>query len=77
MQMVFILIDLPIIDPQSDENEEKRKEFGELFFSKRNRRGFNKYESYKIIKDRNHFGCMMVESGEADAMISGLTKKLS
>jgi len=26
------------------------------------------------MKDRNHFGCMMVEMGEADAMISGLTK---
>ncbi len=26
------------------------------------------------MKDRNHFGCMMVETGEADAMISGLTK---
>ena len=28
----------------------------------------------KIMKDRNYFGCMMVETGEADAMISGLTK---
>ena len=26
------------------------------------------------MKDRNYFGCMMVETGEADAMISGLTK---
>jgi malate dehydrogenase (oxaloacetate-decarboxylating)(NADP+) len=65
---------LPIVDPQSDENEEKRKQFAELFFEKRNRRGFNKYESQKAIRDRNHFGCMMVETGEADAMISGLTK---
>ena len=28
----------------------------------------------KIMKDRNHFGCMMVETGDADAMISGLTR---
>lgn len=28
----------------------------------------------KIMKDRNHYGCMMVECGDADAMISGLTK---
>ncbi len=28
----------------------------------------------KIMRDRNYFGCMMVETGEADAMISGLTK---
>ena len=26
------------------------------------------------MRDRNHFGCMMVETGDADAMISGLTK---
>jgi malate dehydrogenase (oxaloacetate-decarboxylating)(NADP+) len=66
--------ELQIIDPQSDLYEEKRKQFGELFFQKRQRKGYNKYESLKIMKDRNHFGCMMVETGEADAMISGLTK---
>jgi malate dehydrogenase (oxaloacetate-decarboxylating)(NADP+) len=65
---------MPIIDPQSDEFEEKRKHFGELFFAKRQRRGINKYESGKAMRDRNHFGCMLVETGEADAMISGLTK---
>lgn len=65
---------LPIIDPQADENEGKRKEYAELFFQKRNRRGYNRHESHKIISNRNHFGCMMVETGEADAMISGLTK---
>ena len=66
--------ELPIIDPRSDECEEKRKTFSALFFNKRQRRGFNKYDSYKIMRDRNYFGCMMVETGEADAMISGLTK---
>ena len=65
---------LPIIDPQSDEQEEKRKEYADLFFQKRNRRGVNKHESNKIIRERNYFGCMMVETGDADAMISGLTK---
>ena len=68
------LENIPIINPQSDEHEEKRKVFGQLFFEKRQRRGVNKYESLKAMKDRNHFGCMMVETGEADAMISGLTK---
>lgn len=68
------LDDLPIIDPRSDECEAQRKIYSELFFSKRQRRGFNKYESQKIMRDRNYFGCMMVETGAADAMISGLTK---
>lgn len=66
--------DLPIIDPRSDENESKRELYGELFFKKRQRKGFNNYESIKVMKDRNHFGCMMVEMGDADAMLSGLTR---
>ncbi len=68
------LTDIPIIDPRSDDTEEKREFYGELFFKKRQRKGFNHYESLKIMKDRNHFGCMMVETGDADAMISGLTR---
>lgn len=65
---------MPVIDPKSNEMHEKRTEYGELFFAKRQRRGFNAYEAKKIMRDRNYFGCMMVETGEADAMISGLSK---
>lgn len=65
---------LPIFDPRSDAMEEKRNEYAELFFQKRQRKGFNYYESKKIMKDRNYFGSMMVETGDADAMISGLSK---
>ena len=65
---------IPIIDPRSDEEEERRKLYGQLFFQKRQRKGMNKYESFKIMKDRNYFGCMMVETGDADGMISGLTR---
>jgi malate dehydrogenase (oxaloacetate-decarboxylating)(NADP+) len=65
---------LPIYDPRSDEMEKKRNQYAELFFKKRQRKGFNYYESKKIMKDRNYFGCMMVETGDADAMISGLSK---
>jgi malate dehydrogenase (oxaloacetate-decarboxylating)(NADP+) len=66
--------EFPIVDPRNEEQDERRKRYTEIFFLKRQRRGFNKYESTKIIRDRNYFGCMMVETGEADAMISGLTK---
>jgi malate dehydrogenase (oxaloacetate-decarboxylating)(NADP+) len=66
--------EFPIVDPRSEEHDERRIRYTELFFQKRQRRGFNKYESTKIMRDRNYFGCMMVETGEADAMISGLTK---
>ena len=66
--------DLPIIDPRADNTEEKRNQYGSIFFERRRRKGFNFYESKKAMKDRNYFGAMMVEMGEADAMISGLTK---
>ncbi|MFN3298979.1 MAG: NADP-dependent malic enzyme [Sediminibacterium sp.] len=68
------LSDIPIVDPRSDAMESKREFYGELFFKKRQRKGFNHHESMKVMKDRNHFGCMMVETGDADAMLSGLTK---
>lgn len=67
--------DIPIIDPRSSEEDARRYAFGDLFFKKRQRRGFTLYEARKIMKERNHFGAMMVETGAADAMISGLTRK--
>ena len=65
---------MPIINPKDDDTEEMRKSFGEIFFEKRQRKGVNRYEAYKAMKDRNHFGCMMVETGVADCMISGLSR---
>ncbi len=69
------LADVTIIDPRSDEQADKRVEFGDLFFEKRKRRGYNLYEARKIMRERPYFGCMMVETNEADAMISGLTRQ--
>jgi len=65
---------IPIFDPKSDEMQEKRNAYSEIFFQKRGRKGFNAYEAKKVMRDRNYFGCMMVECGDADAMISGLAK---
>ncbi|MGG9960446.1 NADP-dependent malic enzyme [Ferruginibacter sp. SUN106] len=65
---------MPIINPKADDQEELRKKMGDQFFAKRQRRGVNKYEAYKAMKDRNYFGCMLVETGEADCMISGLSR---
>jgi malate dehydrogenase (oxaloacetate-decarboxylating)(NADP+) len=65
---------MPIINPKHEDTEEMRISFGETFFEKRKRKGVNKYEAYKAMKDRNFFGCMMVETGVADCMISGLSR---
>ena len=66
---------MPIVDPKSADTAELRKQFGDLFFEKRQRKGLNRYEAMKAMRDRNHFGCMMVETGIADCMISGLSRK--
>ena len=66
--------DMPIIDPKADDTEELRKQFADLFYERRQRRGTNRHEANKMMKDRNYFGCMLVECGEADCMISGLTR---
>jgi malate dehydrogenase (oxaloacetate-decarboxylating)(NADP+) len=66
--------DMPIIDPKGPDQAVNREEFATLFFKKRQRKGVNKYEATKMMKDRNYFSCMMVETGMADCMISGLSK---
>jgi len=70
----IVIEGMDIINPKSDALAEQRLAFGEVFFKKRQRRGVNKYEASKLMKDRNYYGCMMVEMGEADAMISGLSR---
>ncbi|MBX3240898.1 MAG: NADP-dependent malic enzyme [Chitinophagaceae bacterium] len=65
---------MPIIDPRSDTMHDKRNEYGELYFEKRQRRGVNRYEASKSMKERIRYACMMVKTGDADAVIGGLTR---
>lgn len=52
----------------------RMKKYAEALYQKRQRRGITLFEAQKLMRDRNYFGASMVEFGEADAMISGLTK---
>ena len=69
------LHDVEIIDPKAEGMDKVRSKYGELFFEKRKRRGYNLYEAKKVMRERPHFGAMMVETGEADALISALTRR--
>jgi malate dehydrogenase (oxaloacetate-decarboxylating)(NADP+) len=69
------LENIEIIDPRSHKEEERRKYFGDLFFEHRKRKGFTLFEARKVMRERNHFGAMMLQTGEVDALISGLTRK--
>ncbi len=71
------LAHVEIIDPSSPHTEEEKArlaKYGDLFFEKRKRKGYNKAEAHDIIRRRSYFGCMMVEAGDAEAMIGGMTR---
>ncbi|NNF01726.1 MAG: NADP-dependent malic enzyme, partial [Bacteroidia bacterium] len=65
--------DTEIIDTWEETTE--RESYANIFFKKRKRKGFTLYDSRKIMRERNYYGAMMVETGAADALISGLTRK--
>jgi malate dehydrogenase (oxaloacetate-decarboxylating)(NADP+) len=64
-----------IIDPRSQEEAARCEHYGDLFYQLRKRRGYTIFEARQIMKERNYFGSMLVRTGEADALISGLTRK--
>lgn len=68
------LDDVEIIDPKDEAQRAKRKAYGLEFFEKRKRKGVTQFEAEKLMRERNYFGSMMVEKGEADCMISGITR---
>jgi malate dehydrogenase (oxaloacetate-decarboxylating)(NADP+) len=64
--------DAVIIDPRKE--DQKRADYGAKFFEKRGRKGVTSYEAEYQMRNRNYFGSMMVETGDADVFISGLTR---
>ena len=63
--------DVHIIDPR--EECEHFAEYAEFIYNKRQRRGITLSEAKKMLTQRNYYGACMVQFGEADALISGLT----
>lgn len=61
-----------IINPLEDKVNCTR--YAEYLYKKRQRRGVTLFEAKKLMRDRNYYGAAMVQFGEADALISGLTK---
>lgn len=67
--------EVEIVDPKTEQENERRERYGKEFFEMRKRKGFTEYEALKIMRERNYFGAMMVHTGDADAMVSGATRK--
>src|SRR5690606_27506225 len=66
--------DLEIIDPKNDKQPEKLKLYAQKFWEKRRRTGITLYDAEKLMRERNYFGGMMLNEGDADAMISGYSR---
>lgn len=64
-----------IINLRHDREESNRKKYGKMLTAKRQREGMTYNEAYEKMFDRNYFGMMMVETGDADALITGVYTK--
>lgn len=66
--------DVDIIDSKSDEENERRKRYAEVYWQTRNRKGVTKYDAELLMRQRNYFAAMMVNAGDADALLSGYSR---
>jgi len=68
------LADVSIIDPRAPESDPMIEKYAAKLFEKRKRKGLTPIEARRTMYFKSYFGSMMVENGEADAFISGLTR---
>ncbi len=66
-----------IIDPKTPEEKERRYRFAEKYWKDRQRKGIKLLDAQKWMRERNYFAAMMVNEGEADALITGYTRNYS
>ncbi|AOW20882.1 NADP-dependent malic enzyme [Urechidicola croceus] len=63
-----------IIDPKSPEQKEKRNLYADKYWVSRQRKGIKLNDAQKLMRERNYFAAMMVNEGDADALITGYTR---
>ena len=66
--------DVPIFDPKTDEEDKRRNHYADIFWKSRQRRGISHLDAQKWMRERNYFAAMMVNEGDADAMVSGYSR---
>lgn len=69
------LENVTIIDIHKSISAEKRKHFANILYEKRKRKGMSFEDALDNMYKPDYLGTMMVETGEADAFISGFTRK--
>ena len=66
--------DVPIIDPKTPEEEARRTKFAKTYWMSRQRRGISLFDAQNLMRERNYFAAMMVNEGEADALLTGYSR---
>ena len=66
--------DVQIIDPKSDEQKEQKNKYAEVYWNQRKRRGVTLLSAQKLMRERDYFAAMMVNEGDADALVSGYSR---
>jgi malate dehydrogenase (oxaloacetate-decarboxylating)(NADP+) len=74
MKEIKFEADIEIIDPKSQEEEERRNAFAEIYWAKERRKGMTLLEAEKWMRERNYFAAMMVNENQADALVTGFTR---
>lgn len=68
---------IEIVNLRHDREAERRERYAHILCEKRAREGANFQEANDKMFERNYFGMMMVETGDADAFVTGLYTKYS
>jgi malate dehydrogenase (oxaloacetate-decarboxylating)(NADP+) len=76
-ELGFDAEEIEVIDPKSPEEEERKTRYANLYWELRQRKGVTKYSAEIQMRERNYFAAMMIKTGEADAFISGYSRKYS
>ena len=66
--------DVPIFDPKTSEEDQRRLRYADHYWESRKRRGISLLDAQKWMRERNYFAAMMVNEGDADAMVSGYSR---
>ncbi len=66
--------EVTILDPKTKEEKERREAFALKYWESRKRKGIKLLDAKKLMRERNYFAAMMVNEGEADAMLTGYSR---
>lgn len=65
---------IEIINPKSDDELERKNNYAKCYWEDRQRKGVTLFDAQNLMRDRNYFGAMMVNVGDADALLSGYSR---